>query len=149
MSTEYRLYLESGPKMRTTMVHVIDLLGCVANGPTTEAALEAAPGEIERFHRFQKQYGEKVPGGKLTTVVVQHVMEGSWIGYGDPAPGFEPDFEPITEEDERVYRRRFQAMGEELLALTGLQSGRQLARKPAHGRALADIVKHVANAEPE
>jgi hypothetical protein len=31
--TVHDLYLESGPKRRKTMVHVLDLLGCVAVGP--------------------------------------------------------------------------------------------------------------------
>ena len=44
--TEYALYLESGPKHKKTMVHVLGLLGCIAQGPTTEAALEAAPQAI-------------------------------------------------------------------------------------------------------
>ena len=30
---EYKLYVESGPKRRKTMVHVFSLLGCVATGP--------------------------------------------------------------------------------------------------------------------
>lgn len=44
--TEYLFYLESGPQKRKTMVHVLSLLGCVANGPTTEAARVAfSPGK--------------------------------------------------------------------------------------------------------
>ena len=39
----YGLHLESGPKRMKTMVHVPELLGCVANGPTTDAALAATP----------------------------------------------------------------------------------------------------------
>ena len=38
--TTYRLYLDHGPKRKTTMVHVIDLMGCIANAATTEEALE-------------------------------------------------------------------------------------------------------------
>jgi hypothetical protein len=32
----YDLYLESGPKRKKTMVHVLDLLGCIVHGPTTD-----------------------------------------------------------------------------------------------------------------
>jgi len=28
----YKLHLESGPKKKTTIVHVLDLLGCIAKG---------------------------------------------------------------------------------------------------------------------
>ena len=44
--TTYALYLESGPRRRKTMVHALDLLGCVAVGPTTEDALAATPDEV-------------------------------------------------------------------------------------------------------
>ncbi len=40
---KYALYLESGPRQRKTMVHVLDLLGCIAQGATTQAALESTP----------------------------------------------------------------------------------------------------------
>jgi predicted RNase H-like HicB family nuclease len=150
MTTEYRLYLESGPKMKTTMVHVFDLLGCIANGPTTDAALEAAPGEIREFLRFLQRHGEPVdPGSPFTTMIASHVMEGSWIGQGDPAPGFAPDFEPLTPESEAAYRRRFQWLGEDIVALLGEVSQDGLGAKPSKGRVLRDIATHIANAEPE
>jgi predicted RNase H-like HicB family nuclease len=148
--TEYALYLESGPKMKTTMVHVFDLLGCIANGPTTEAALEAIPGEIREFLRFLKRHGEKVdPEATFTTKIAAHVMEGSWIGQGDPAPGFFPDFEPLTAQDEKAYRRRFQWLGEDIVALISEISQGELSATPSKGRLLPDIVGHVANSEPE
>ena len=148
--TEYALYVESGPKMKTTMVHVFDLLGCIANGPTTDAALEAAPGEIREFLRFLKRHGEKVdPDGPFTTEIAAHATEGSWIGQGDPAPGFAPDFEPLTRQDENIYRRRFQWRGEEILSLIERTPETQLGAKPSQGRVLSDIAAHIANAEPE
>ena len=148
--TEYALYVESGPRMKTTMVHVLDLLGCVANGQTTEAALEATPNEIRHYLRFLARHGEKVnPDAEFTVRIVQHVMEGSWIGYGDPAPGFAPDFEALTPEDERTYRRRFQWLGEELVALVRSLSAKLLTAKPGKGRALIDIAKHAVMPEPE
>lgn len=150
MTAEYLLYLESGPKKKTTMVHVFDLLGCIANGPTTEAALEAAPGEIREFLRFLQSHDEDVdPDAPFTTTIAAHVMEGSWIGQGDPAPGFAPDFEPLTEEDEAAYRRRFEWLGEDIVALIDAVSQDELGAKPSKGRLLGDIVHHIANAEPE
>ena len=150
MTTEYPLVLESGPKMKTTMVHVLDLLGCIANGPTTEAALEAAPVEIKEYLRFLGRHGEDVDAdAPFTTSIAAHVMEGSFIGQGDPAPGFAPDFEPLSPEDESTYRRRFQWLGEELVALIGENPSDELPAKPSKGRLLRDIVTHIANAEPE
>jgi len=136
--------------MKTTMVHVLDLLGCIANGPTTEAALEAAPGEIREYLRFVHRHGEGVdPEAPFTSTVAAHVMEGSWIGQGDPAPGFAPDFEPLTPEDETAYRRRFQWLGEDIVALISRIGEDEASAKPAKGRVLRDIVFHVANAEIE
>lgn len=147
--TTYQLYVESGPKMKTTMVHVFDLLGCIANGPTTEAALDATPGEIRRYLRFLNSHGEKIdPDAPFETKIATHVMEGSWIGQGDPAPGFVPDFEPLTEKDEKTYRRRFNWLGEEIVELAGTVADKSNA-KPAKGRALREIITHIANAEPE
>ena len=148
--TEYALYLESGPKMKTTMVHVFDLLGCIANGPTTDAALEATPGEIRECLRFLKRHGEKVdPEKRFTTKIAAHVMEGSWIGQGDPAPGFLPDFEPLTQKDQNTHRRRFQWLGEDIISLISRMADEEFATKPSRGRALRDIVTHIANSEPE
>jgi uncharacterized damage-inducible protein DinB len=150
VSIEYKLYLESGPKMKTTMVHTFELLGCIANGPNTEAALEATPGEIREYLRFLKRHGEDVdPDAPFTTTVAAHVMEGSWIGQGDPAPGFAPDFEALTEEDEAAYRRRFQWLSEDIVALISEAPDDALKAKPDTGRILRDIANHIANAEPE
>ena len=49
--------------------HVFDLLGCIANGPTTDAALEATPGEIRECLRFLKRHGEKVDPEKPFQVI--------------------------------------------------------------------------------
>ena len=148
--TEYALYLESGPRMKTTMVHVLDLLGCIANGPTTEVALEAAPVEIKEYLRFLRRHGGNVDAdAPFTTRIGTHVIEGSWLGYGDPAPGFAPDFEPLTRQDEKIYRRRFQWLGEEMLSLIERMPETQLGAKPSKGRLPRDIVTHIANAEPE
>src|SRR2546428_3579997 len=131
------------------MVHVFDLLGFIANGPTTEAALEATPGEIREFLRFLKRHGEKVnPDGPFTTKIAAHVTEGSWIGQGDPPPGFAPDFEPLTQEDERTYRRRFQWLGEELEDLIGRAPQRQLSPQTGERRALPHILDHLPPPEP-
>ena len=105
--TEYGLYLESGPRQRKTMVHVLDLLGCVARGPTTEAALEATPEAIWAYVRFLQRHGDTVaPEDPFTTMVTEHVMEGVWLGNGDPTPGFTPDFQPLRTVDLKTYLRR-------------------------------------------
>jgi len=58
--TEYALYLESGPRRRTTMVHVLDRLGCIAQEPTTEEALQAAPEAIRAYLRLEPDLNDGV-----------------------------------------------------------------------------------------
>jgi predicted RNase H-like HicB family nuclease len=148
--TEYKLYLESGPKMRTTMVHVLDLLGCIANGPTTEEALDATPEAIRRFLALLQRHGEGVdPDAEFETLIAEHVTEGSWIGQGNPDPGFNPDFQPLVREELVVHVRRLRWLGEELAGIAGKLSERELRAKPAKGRPLGDIVGHIINAEAE
>jgi predicted RNase H-like HicB family nuclease len=150
VSQEYALYLESGPRMKTTMAHVPDLLGCVANGPTTEEALTRAPAEIRRFLRFLREHGEDVdPTAPFKTKVAQHVMEGPWIGYGDPAPGFRFDFEQVTRAELALHLKRLRWLGEDLAAIARRLTPQQLTARPAKGRPLSEILRHICTAEPE
>src|SRR5512135_3149793 len=98
--TTYELFLESGPKRRKTMVHVLDLLGCVAVGPTTDDALAATPDAIRAYRRFLGRHGESVDeDATFGTRVAEHVTEGGWLGNGSPYIVFGPDLQPVTEVD--------------------------------------------------
>ncbi|MCK4726446.1 MAG: type II toxin-antitoxin system HicB family antitoxin, partial [Anaerolineales bacterium] len=93
----YNLYLESGPRQRKTMVHVLDMLGCIATGSTTQEALDVTPDAIKAYFSFLHRHGEPVEVDvPFSTQVVEHIMEGPWLGNGNPAGGFTPDFDPIT-----------------------------------------------------
>ncbi len=145
---EYALYLESGPRRRKTMVHVLDLLGCIAQGPTTEAALEATPDAIRAYLRFLQQKGETVePHDAFTTVIAEHVMEGPWLGNGNPAPGFGPDFQPLSAEEQALYIRRLGWLREALLGLVRDLSSDSLVAVPEHGRPIHQIEVHVTDSQ--
>lgn len=97
MTTTYRLYLESGPKRRKTLVHVPELLGCVATGATTDAALAATPDAIRAFGAFLVRHGEQfTPDEPFETQVVEHITEGDWLGNGSPYIHFSADLEPLN-----------------------------------------------------
>jgi predicted RNase H-like HicB family nuclease len=59
------------------MVHVLDLVGCIAKGPTTDDALNRTPEAIRAYLRFLKRHGQAVdPGSEFETVVAEHVTKG-------------------------------------------------------------------------
>ena len=146
---DYALYLESGPRRRKTMVHVLDLLGCTAEGPTTEAALEATPDAIRAYLRFLRRHGEAVdPDAGFTTVVAEHVTEGGWLGNGDPTPGFTLDFLPLSAGDLAVHLRRLAWLRSDLLALIRDVPQAQLVAEPeGGGRSIYRILEHIAESQ--
>lgn len=143
----YWLYLESGPRRKTTMVHVLDLLGCVANGPTTEEALARTPDAIRAFLALLARHNAGIdPEAGFTTTVVEHVSEGSFIGQGDPEAGFGPDFDPLSTTDLATYLDRLDWLGADLRDTVGKLPEATLTAVPRRGRTIARIVEHVAGA---
>jgi predicted RNase H-like HicB family nuclease/uncharacterized damage-inducible protein DinB len=130
------------------MVHVLDLLGCVANGPTTEAALDATPEAIRVYLRFLYRHGDAVdPEAHFTTTVAQHVMEGVWLGQGDPDPGFPPDFQPLTAKDQAIYLKRLAWLEADLLRIARDTPPKVLLAEPKKGgRPIRRILEHLAAA---
>ena len=143
--TEYLHYLESGPKRRKTMVHLLDLLGCIANGPTTEEALEATPEAIRAYLRFLRRRGEAAdPEAAFETKVAEHITEGEWLGNGSPSVLFGPDVRPVSEAEVEIFLGRFHGLREELSAWAEAQGDRQLdAEPPAGGRTARSVLLHV------
>jgi len=142
---EYGLYLESGPQHKKTMVHVLGMLGCTANGPTTEAALKATPEAIRAYLRFLQHNGEEVqPDVPFTTMVAEHVTEGMWLGNGSPYLSFRPDLEAVTDSDIETYTGRFRALRETLASWAETQSDAQLDAAPkGGGRTARAVLLHV------
>jgi predicted RNase H-like HicB family nuclease len=144
--TEYALYVESGPKHRKTMVHVLDLLGCIANGPTTDEAIEATPEAIRTYLKFLKRHGEDVydSDGAFTTRVAEHVTEGMWLGNGSPYLLFGPDVEPVTEAEIETFTRRFEGLREQFATWADTQTDTQLDAIPKDdGRPARAMLLHV------
>lgn len=147
--TVYHLYLESGPRRRKTMVHVFDLLGCIAQGATTEVALAATPAAIRRYGDFLARHGEVVIADESdTTEIVQHVTEGMWLGNGDPTPGFYRDFQPLAVEDLQRHLRHLVWLREDLLQVIRALPHEQVVRAPpAGGRSVAQVIAHIAESQ--
>jgi len=146
--TVYRLYLESGPRRKKTMVHVLEMLGCIANGPTTEIALEKTPDAIERFLRFRHHHGESVdPNGDIETQIEEHIMEGLWLGNGDPSIVFKPDLVPLGIDEMESLIQRLEWMRLDMFDLVSTLSAEELDRKPEKGRPIRTILEHILGSE--
>ena len=145
----YKLYLESGPKKKKTMVHVLDVLGCIAKGSTTDEALNRTPGAIRVYLHFLKRHGETVsPDGEFETMIAEHVTEGEWLGSGDPALVFQPDLEPLTLKDAEKYIQRLQWSRAEVLALVGGLTGEQIeAEQNTKDRSIRAMLEHMLESE--
>ena len=136
----YDLYAESGPKMMKTVVHVPALLGCVNGGETTQQALDAAPDAIRAYLRFLKRSGERIdPTAAFKTRVANHDTSGGFLG----SAWLETDTEPLTSRESDALMRRLSAMHGDLRRLAGKLTSKQLDAKPAKGRPIRQILRHV------
>jgi len=145
----YKLYLESGPRQRKTMVHVLDLLGCVATGSTTSEALLATPNAIKAYLSFLYQHGEPVEVESLfSTQIAEHVMEGPWLGNGNPAGGFTPDFDPLGLPEQELYLVRLIWLHDDILNLIRpLPVDALNYEPPVNGRTIYHILNHIVESE--
>lgn len=147
--TTYDLYLESGPKRRKTMVHVIDLAGCIANGPTTDEALAATPEAIRAFRRFLERLGEPInPAAPFETRIVEHVTEGEWLGNGSPYVVYPPDLVPIADDEIEVMLRRIEGISGQLADWASSQTDEQLdAQTAPRARTAREVLQHVLESQ--
>ena len=142
--TTYALYAESGPQRKKTLVHVLDLLGCVVQADTTDEAIAAAPDTIRAFLRYLRRHGENVdPNEKIETRVAKHNTEGLFSGQA-PWP---QDFKPVAPAALARYVRWLDWSRADLLALVKGIDEKGLRAKPAKGRSPRDILLHVLDAD--
>lgn len=143
---QFELYSESGPRRRKTMVHVLALPGCIATGPTTDAAIENTPSAIRTRLAFLAHHGEPVTDPEpIELAVAEHVTEGTWLGNG--AASFGPDREPLGADDARRQMTWLAWSRDELIAAARAQPGELTAEPAGGGRTVAAILHHVAGAE--
>jgi len=144
--TTYGLYLDHGPKRKKTMVHVIDLMGCVHNGPTTDQVLEETPKAIRGFLSFLASHGDpRDPTAPFDVRIAEEITEGQWLGQGIVV--FGPDHDPVKPAELKRLVTRHGWIRQATLDLVDGLSPRQLAAKPASGRPVGDILLHVMGAD--
>jgi predicted RNase H-like HicB family nuclease/uncharacterized damage-inducible protein DinB len=142
----FDIYLESGPQHRKTWVFVPGLPGCVAVGPTSEAAVEMSRAAIAERLDFLRRHGDAIAGAETIEVVVaEHVIERGLLGFAQQF--FPPDAEPPTRDEVRRQLCWAAWSREEFVAAARAQPEPLTSRPAAGGRSAAAIVSHVAGAE--
>ncbi len=144
MTTAYALHLESGPQRKKTLAHILDLLGCVVQGDTSDEAVAAAPDAIRAYRRFLDRHGEKLAAApKIETRIAQHNIEGLFSGQAN----WPQDLKPLAPAALARYLRWLEWSRADLLALVKGIDEKGLRVKPAKGRSLRDILLHVLGAD--
>lgn len=140
----YALYAESGPQRKKTLVHVLDLLGCVVQADTTDEAVAAAPDAIRAYLRYLERHGEKVdPDEKIETRLAEHNTAGMFSGQAI----WPQDLKPLSPAALARYLRWLEWSRADLLVLVKGMDETRLRAKPAKGRSLRDILLHVLGAD--
>jgi predicted RNase H-like HicB family nuclease/uncharacterized damage-inducible protein DinB len=140
----FALYLESGPQRKKTLVHVLDLLGCVVQGDTTDEAVAATPDAIAAYRHFLHRHGEKLDeASKIETRIAQHNTEGLFSGQAL----WPQDLKPLAPASLTRYLRWLDWSRADLLGLVKGIDEKTLRAKPTKGRSLRDILLHVLGAD--
>lgn len=146
----YALYLESGPRKKTTMVHVLDLLGCFCRQGTTDEALAHTPGAIHAYLRFLRRHGEDVPppDAPFEVAVAEHLTKGFWLGNGSPSIMFQAEQTPLSKAELEKYLGWLDWTHQELVfLLEGLRDEKLNAAPETQGRTIGEIARHVWESE--
>ena len=140
----YALYLESGPQHKKTLLHVLELLGCVVQGDTTDEAIALAPETIRAYLNYLHRHGEKVdPKVALETRVAAHNTEGLFSGQAI----WPQDLKPLSPAALARYVEWLDWSRADLLDLVKRIGENGLRAEPAAGRSLRDILLHVLGAD--
>jgi hypothetical protein len=130
------------------MVHVLDLLGCTVSGRTTQEAVALTPGAFQRFRNTISFPEESSPASKdIEWTIAEHVMEGDWLGYGDPTPGFSPDYDALGQNEFFDLVDRLVILHSAILDLLTDLPSIGITAKPTTGRSVLEICRHLVESE--
>jgi predicted RNase H-like HicB family nuclease len=138
----YDLYLDSGPMKKKTYVHVPQLMGCIARGDTSDAAVENSPGAIRTFLAFCARFGEALdPSSDVRVRVAEHITTNQWPGNGG---GFLPtDAKPLMPREGDALMARLAAIHAGLRHITKELTPKQLDAIAPKGRPIRRILQHI------
>lgn len=145
----YRLFLESGPRHKTTMVHVTSLLGCISKGPTTEIAVEKTKPAIKIFADFFNKNGENIEfdeNGKME--IIEHITEGYFLGQGSPSVVFSSDYDDLNKSELDNYLKRLNIIKLSIAEYIREKTEEELyARLSENSRSIHEILMHMTASE--
>jgi hypothetical protein len=123
-------------------------LGCTVSGRTTEEAIALTPVAIQRF-RSTISVPERTPLAleEIEWTVAEHVMEGDWLGYGDPTPGFRPDFDALGQDEFFDLVHRLDLLHSAILDLLTDLPSTGITAKPITGWSVFEICSHLVKSE--
>ena len=143
---QFDVYVETGPKHRKSMAHVLALPGTIASGNTLEEALENTRGAIRERVAFLRRHGEKPRDPEpIELVVAEEDTTTGFIGFA--AATFKPDLAPVSKAELEGLVRQAEWSRDELLEAARAQRDGLRGTPPGKGRSPADILAHVAGAE--
>jgi uncharacterized damage-inducible protein DinB/predicted RNase H-like HicB family nuclease len=144
VSSAYLLYLESGPQRKKTLAHVLELLGCVVQGDTSDETVASTPEAIRAYLRYLARHGEKIDQrSKVEVAVAEHNTAGMFSGQAL----WPQDLKPVAPSALARYLRWLEWSRADLLALVKGMDDKALRAKPSKGRSLRDILLHVLDAD--
>jgi predicted RNase H-like HicB family nuclease len=145
---KFDVYVETGPKHRKSMTHVLALPGTIASGDTLEQALDNTRAAILERVAFLRRHAEKPRNPEpIELVVAEEDTTTGFIGFA--AATFQPDLEPISKPELERLVRQAEWAREELLEAARAQRGGLRGGPPGKGRRRSprEILAHVAGAE--
>jgi len=143
---QYEVYVQE-KRNGHTMAHVLELVGCIAQGNTPEEALERLPTAITEYLSWLRAYGEEAPseGESIEFEVVEHNRSTSTTGL---IGFYEPERNPVSEVEIEYFLRLMAHSRDTLLCLVGdLGEAVLRERSPGHTRSVSDILRHIASSE--
>lgn len=142
----YAAYMQT-KRSGHTMIHVLDLPGCIAQGNTPEEAKNRLPRAIAEYLAWLREYGETVPpeGEPIAFDIVERnpsTVTTGLVGF------YEPERMPITEDEVERFLSLMAHSRDTLLHLVrGVPDSILDARPLPRVRTIREILRHIANAE--
>jgi predicted RNase H-like HicB family nuclease len=143
---KFDVCIETGPKHRKTMTHVVSLAGTTASGETTEVALDNTRTAIRDRLDFLRRHGEGHPDpDPIELNVAEEDTSGRFLGFATGV--FSADLEPMTPRELQQQVSWAEWSREELIEVARAQPGGLRSGPPGKGRTPAEILAHVAGSE--